>query len=823
MNFKIKNTILKYLFYNSQTKTKKGNEMKKNFSFLVVFAFLISSIILGFSLSDISDNKPNQRGSNYKTTDQNDGSPVTKDTDYRKRNPFVETPQYQPADGNPNGTQSALFESFEGATFPPTGWSKLNPDGGTGWNRQLNQTTPIPGWNGGMITVPAGGGNAVAFCTWTTGGAVSNDQWLVTPQLTNMQSNEVLNFKLRYWPNSYRDSIEVLISTTTPTVAAFTTLVFRKNFSVATLDTGWLNYSFPIGTLVPNGSNIYVAFREVVADNFNDGASFSLDLVEVTTGTANDIATISVDSPSGSVVLPSSTIAPKASFRNVGTAAQTNVPVRYSISGPVNYLSNKTIASIAPGATVQVTFDSTFLPTVGSYNTTVHCDLGTDVNRANDTLRTTFTAIDPSYGTQNGISFANSYANSAPSKPTYCWKDTTGSTSLCVNRVNVSSAPLTGTLDDGYWRIGNALNGKKIRMGGVAYDSFFVATNGMIGFANNSGLTSFSPSLVSTIRPAIYPLWQDFDFRPPTTGGLGSTRISYKVISDFQLVVTYDRAQEWNSGIADTNDHVSFQVVIELLQSTSTENSRMLVQIADGTNGNTGAKYLQYHDANLLNAHVMGVQTAAGTAAYYRAAYPLSIYPGPLFGPGNSNLAVQYGNNANILNHACGVLNFTLTASIEAMTPFSVGDTVTVLLRSTSSPYEIKDGAKGYMNGSGVANLTFQKSPPGSYYVSVYHRNALETWSAAGVNTSSYNFKTGLGQAFGSNMVLVSGNASFFSGDVNQDGVIDLSDGSDVDNDAFNFVSGYVRTDVNGDDVVDLTDAAYVDNNAFNFVGVAKP
>ena len=68
---------------------------------------------------------------------------------------------------------SALSESFEGTTFPPTGWLKISPDGGTGWNRQLNGTTPVPGWTGGTITVPTGGGNATAFCTWTTGGSAS--------------------------------------------------------------------------------------------------------------------------------------------------------------------------------------------------------------------------------------------------------------------------------------------------------------------------------------------------------------------------------------------------------------------------------------------------------------------------------------------------------------------------------------------------------------------------------------------------------------------------------------------------------------------------
>ncbi|MBK8982355.1 MAG: choice-of-anchor J domain-containing protein [Ignavibacteria bacterium] len=81
--------------------------------------------------------------------------------------------------------------------------------------------------------------------TWTTGGAVGNDQWLITPQLTNMQSNEVLNFSLRYWPpGTYRDSIEVLISTNTPTIPDFTTLVFRKNFLPASLiQVGFLIHS----------------------------------------------------------------------------------------------------------------------------------------------------------------------------------------------------------------------------------------------------------------------------------------------------------------------------------------------------------------------------------------------------------------------------------------------------------------------------------------------------------------------------------------------------------------------------------------------------
>ena len=116
----------------------------------------------------------------------------------------------------PNSIASVINESFEGTIYPPPGWTKLNPDNGTGWNQQILGTIPIPGWTSGSITVPPGGGNKVAFCTWTTGGTSSNNQYLVTPQITNVQPNDSLKFYLRYWPDSFRDSFEVLISTDTP-------------------------------------------------------------------------------------------------------------------------------------------------------------------------------------------------------------------------------------------------------------------------------------------------------------------------------------------------------------------------------------------------------------------------------------------------------------------------------------------------------------------------------------------------------------------------------------------------------------------------------
>jgi hypothetical protein len=79
--------------------------------------------------------------------------------------------------------KASLFESFEGA-FLPDGWVKVNPDGGSGWAQIADATSPLPGWQGGTMTVPPSGGSYAAYCTWNTGGSSSNDQWLITPRST---------------------------------------------------------------------------------------------------------------------------------------------------------------------------------------------------------------------------------------------------------------------------------------------------------------------------------------------------------------------------------------------------------------------------------------------------------------------------------------------------------------------------------------------------------------------------------------------------------------------------------------------------------------
>jgi len=158
-----------------------------------------------------------------------------------------------------------------------------------------------------------------------------------------------------------------------------------------------------------------------------------------------------------------------------------------------------------------------------------------------------------------------------------------------------------------------------------------------------------------------------------------------------------------------------------------------------------------------------------------------------------------------------------------------IGDTVRVNLRSQSSPYPIIDTDQAYVNSTGNGTFNFTNASPNTcYYYEVIHRNHIVTYSNASCNTlndntNSFNFKSAGSQALGSNQVLVGSSYSTYTADVNQDGVVDVTDYSITDNDANNFVAGYVVTDVNGDEVVDVADLGYCDNNAANFVGAIVP
>lgn len=167
---------------------------------------------------------------------------------------------------------------------------------------------------------------------------------------------------------------------------------------------------------------------------------------------------------------------------------------------------------------------------------------------------------------------------------------------------------------------------------------------------------------------------------------------------------------------------------------------------------------------------------------------------------------------------------------IEALSETSnsmISDTVRILLRKSTYPYTAVDTAVSVVDTLGNGLYTFQNANyDSSYFLSTWHRNSIETWTSDSFSFDDelqYDFTTDSTKAFGDNLVLVNGVWCLYSGDVNQDQFIDVTDLALISEDAGNLVTGYVATDVNGDDIVDATDVSIVDNNSYYFVQSITP
>ena len=162
-----------------------------------------------------------------------------------------------------------------------------------------------------------------------------------------------------------------------------------------------------------------------------------------------------------------------------------------------------------------------------------------------------------------------------------------------------------------------------------------------------------------------------------------------------------------------------------------------------------------------------------------------------------------------------------------------IRDTIKFYLRDQFSPYATVDSSKDYATSVGFSDVNFNNAVAGRpYYLTIKHRNLIETWSSSTVYFDQltyelkYDFSKNPSSAFGNNLIQVDDTPvrfASYNGDVNQDQTIDIADLSQIDNDAFNFNSGYLSTDVNGDAFIDLADYALTDNNASNFVGAIVP
>jgi hypothetical protein len=117
---------------------------------------------------------------------------------------------------------------------------------------------------------------------------------------------------------------------------------------------------------------------------------------------ANDIAANAFVTPAnGGIFANGAAISPQASFTNAGIAAQTNVTVQFTITGPggYNYTDTEIIPAINVGQTITVTFGAApAFTTNGTYNMSAQV-ITADSNTGNDTINGTFTVAPAVSGT----------------------------------------------------------------------------------------------------------------------------------------------------------------------------------------------------------------------------------------------------------------------------------------------------------------------------------------------------------------------------------------------------------------------------------------
>jgi len=203
--------------------------------------------------------------------------------------------------------------------------------------------------------------------------------------------------------------------------------------------------------------------------------------------------------------------------------------------------------------------------------------------------------------------------------------------------------------------------------------------------------------------------------------------------------------------------------------------------------------------------------------------------------PGDTGRLVSWGIQINESVNKNFNLNSTsiIQGFYNPLTNTSVRDTMQIKLRKSTSPYIVIDSAKSFYLPSGFSTYTFKNAVAGTpYYLQLNHRNSIDTWSSNFITfealsgQSNYNFTFNSAQAFGNNLIQADTSPlrfALYNGDVNKDGIVDVTDNSLVDNDAFNFNTGYIVTDLTGDNTVDLSDATIVDNNASMFISKITP
>jgi hypothetical protein len=404
---------------------------------------------------------------------------------------------------------------------------------------------------------------------------------------------------------------------------------------------------------------------------------------------------------------------------------------------------------------------------------------------------------------------------------------------------------LNNTGGNNYSALFNSLN-SDVNIGDQIYYRIFARDNSASHNSDSTALYSFNIIDVRLCEGFYSPTFPPSDWSTEFTGtnywtrnnvssygtGSGSAKFDFWLATSgtAQSLVTLTFAN------SSAGDSLKFDHAYAPYTNGTTDSLEIQSSTNGGTNYSTLVRLWGNNSNGTLNTSTqLGSAFTPSSAQWATKKYSLPAGTNKIKFRARSG----YGNNL-YLDSICIVNSAAAVASNikfiqegfynSSSSMLNMKDSVRAFLRNTVSPYNILDSGKALLDSvSFTAQILFPNAATGTYYIQLKHRNSLETWSKSGGESFTrgvifnYDFTTSQGQAYGGNMILNGSKYCIYSGDINSDGIIELTDVIATGNDANNFVTGYAVSDLTGNNITDLDDLLIAFNNSAAFVSVVKP
>lgn len=295
------------------------------------------------------------------------------------------------------GFSQIFSEDFQvAAGVFPAGWTLINNDG-------LTPAASVNYVNNAWIVrddfVAGVAPDSCAFSTSWYAPAGTADDWMITPPIS-ITANNVLSWDALAPDVSFADGYEVRISTTTPTIAGLSTVLYSNSGEGQT----WTTRTADLSSYA--GQTVYIAWRNNSTDKF----LLMIDNISVDVLPTYDVA---MNNPLQEeyTIRPLSQVEPigqSGEIVNVGGSPVTNASMTVNVyNGAMANIYTATstaVPSIAVGATAPVSVGG-YTPSAADVYTVemIAAISEVDGNPLNDTVLYTYVVSDSIYARDNGV------------------------------------------------------------------------------------------------------------------------------------------------------------------------------------------------------------------------------------------------------------------------------------------------------------------------------------------------------------------------------------------------------------------------------------